>query len=115
MLLQEVLELAIQLQERQRFTVAVAVQLGMAVQVVGLVQAALAAAGKEQTARAVVPTELQILVVVAVLAMSMLAAMVEPELSLFDTEFRMDLPYFHLMQMAVQVPRQQYLLQLEVQ
>jgi hypothetical protein len=110
-----VLELVIQLQERQRFMAAAAVQLGMEVQVVGLVWAALAVAGKEQTARAVVPTELQILVAAAVLAMSMLAAMVEPELSLFDTEFRMDLPYFHLMQMAVQVPRQQCLLQLEVQ
>jgi hypothetical protein len=37
MLLQEVLELAIQLQERQLFTVAAAAQLGMEVQVVGLV------------------------------------------------------------------------------
>jgi hypothetical protein len=75
----------------------------------------LAAVGKEQTARAVVPTELQILAAAAVLAMSMLAAMVEPVLSLFDTEFRMDFLHFHLMQMAVQVRGQQCLLQLEVQ
>jgi hypothetical protein len=76
---------------------------------------ALGAAGKEQTARAAVPTELQILVAAVVLAMSMLAAVVAPELSLFDTEFLTDLLCFLLMQMAVRVRRQQCLLQLEIQ
>jgi hypothetical protein len=75
----------------------------------------LAAVGKEQMAPAAALTELQILAAAAVLAMSILAVMVEPELSLFDTEFRMDFLHFHLMQMAVQVRGQQCLLQLEVQ
>jgi hypothetical protein len=54
-------------------------------------------------------------VAAVVLAMSMLAAVVAPELSLFDTEFLMDLLCFLLMQMAVRVRRQQCLLQLEIQ
>ena len=47
--LQAALDSVIQLQELQRITVAVAVHLGTAVQLLGLVQEVLAAAGKEQT------------------------------------------------------------------
>jgi hypothetical protein len=80
--------------------VAVAVHLGMAARVVGLVQVVLVAAGKEQTAPAQVRTELQIQVAVVVEAIALLVETADPELSLFDTEFRTDPHYFHLMQMA---------------
>jgi hypothetical protein len=72
----------------------------MAAQVVGLVQAVLAVAVKEQTAPAQVRTELQILVAVVVEALALLVETADPELSLFDTEFLMDPHYFHFMQMA---------------
>jgi hypothetical protein len=48
------------------------------------------AAVKEQTERVEVPTELQILVAVAALVMSMPAVTVVQVLSSFDTEFQMD-------------------------
>jgi hypothetical protein len=80
--------------------VAVAVHLGTAAQAVGLVQVVLVAAGKEQTALAQVRTELKILVAVVVEAIALLVETADPELSLFDTEFRTDLLRFHLMQMA---------------
>jgi hypothetical protein len=87
--------------------VAVAVHLGMAARVVGLVQVVLVAAGKEQTAPAQVRTELQIQVAVVVEAIALLVETADPELSLFDTEFRTVPHYFHLMQMAelVAMPR----------
>jgi hypothetical protein len=78
----------------------VAVHLGTAAQAVGQVQAVLAVAGKEQTAQARVRTELQILAAVAVEAIALSVETVDPELSLFDTEFRTDLLHFHLMRMA---------------
>jgi hypothetical protein len=80
--------------------VAVAVHLGMAARVVGLVQVVLVAAGKEQTAPAQVRTELQILVAVVVEAIALLVETADPELSLFDTESPMVPHYFHLMPMA---------------
>jgi hypothetical protein len=87
--------------------VVVVVHLGTAAQAVGQVQAALAVAGKEQTALAQVRTELQILVAVVVEAIALLVETADPELSLFDTEFRTVPHYFHLMQMAelVAMPR----------
>jgi hypothetical protein len=60
--------------------VAVAVHLGMAARVVGLVQVVLVAAGKEQTAQARVRTELQILAAVAVEAIALSVETVDPEL-----------------------------------
>jgi hypothetical protein len=87
--------------------VVVVVHLGTAAQAVGQVQAVLAVAGKEQTAPAQVRTELQIQVAVVVEAIALLVETADPELSLFDTEFRTDPHYFHLMQMAelVAMPR----------
>jgi hypothetical protein len=63
---QAVLASVIQLQEQQRITAVAVVHLGLEAQAVGLVQAVLVAAGKEQTALAQVRTELQILAVAAV-------------------------------------------------
>jgi hypothetical protein len=62
----------------------------------------LAAADKVQMAQAAVRAELQILGAAVAAAMLIPVALVALELSLFDTEFRMAMHYFHLMQMAAQ-------------
>jgi hypothetical protein len=49
-----------------------------------------------------VRAELQILGAAVAAAMLIPVALVALELSLFDTEFRMAMHYFHLMQMAAQ-------------
>jgi hypothetical protein len=79
--------------------VAVAEHLGMAAQLVGVVQVVSGAAGKEQTEipQLLVQMEQQILVAVAVPAMSIPVAMVDPELSLFVMEFGLDFQQFYLM------------------
>jgi hypothetical protein len=80
--------------------VAVAEHLGMAAQLVGVVQVVSGAAGKEQTeiSQLLVQTEQQTLAAVVVLVMSQQVAMVDPELSLFVMEFPLDFLQFYLMQ-----------------
>ena len=65
---QAVLASVIQLQEQQRITAVAVVHLGMEAQPVGLAQAVLAGAGREQTVAVQVRTELQIPAAVVVVA-----------------------------------------------
>jgi hypothetical protein len=75
----------------------------------------LAAADKVQMAQAAVRAELQILVAAVAAAMLIPAVAVDPELSFFDTEFRMDFQHFHLMQMVALVQELRCLPQPELQ
>ena len=86
---------------------AAVVHLGLAAQVVGQVQVVWAAAVKEQTE--IQDLFLEIMAqqtpaaVVVVVMTAALAAPAAAVLSLLNTEFRMDLHYFHLMQMVAPV------------
>jgi hypothetical protein len=77
----------------------VAEHLGMAAQLVGVVQVVSGAAGKEQTEipQLLVQTEQQTLAAVVVLVMSQLVVTVGQVSSLFDTEYPMVFLQFYLM------------------